>query len=249
MRIAVPITANTIKDIVQQIKQARQLGAHIIELRVDHIPNLTPDHLDQLRQQTSDIETILTIRSPQEGGHFDQDEEIRINLIQHALTLSFTYIDIELTTLEQNPELLRHPGNHDRRELLSGIPNEAKQKFLKNSKLILSYHNFNQTHPDDQLQAIITQMRQHNPHIYKLACKANSQDDTNRLLKLILDHPDLNTIIIGMGQHGTLTRILGPLLGGYLTFASIDNESTSAPGQINIAKLKSIYQSIQTLSS
>lgn len=51
----------------------------------------------------------------------------------------------------------------------------------------------------------------------------------------------LNTIIEDMGKLGKTTRIIGPILGGYLTFASVQNKVTALE-QIEINQLKKVYR-------
>jgi 3-dehydroquinate dehydratase/shikimate dehydrogenase len=45
-----------------------------------------------------------------------------------------------------------------------------------------------------------------------------------------------------MGERGEISRILSPLLGGFLTFGSLETGKESAPGQITAVKLKDIYR-------
>jgi 3-dehydroquinate dehydratase / shikimate dehydrogenase len=48
-------------------------------------------------------------------------------------------------------------------------------------------------------------------------------------------------IAIAMGNAGIATRILGPSRGGFLTYGSLDENSATAPGQVNARKLRSLY--------
>ena len=45
-----------------------------------------------------------------------------------------------------------------------------------------------------------------------------------------------------MGQFGVMSRILAPKFGGFLTFASLRDESSTAPGQITIDELLGLYR-------
>ena len=44
-----------------------------------------------------------------------------------------------------------------------------------------------------------------------------------------------------MGEEGKLTRILGVDFGSILTFSSMEGRS-SAPGQVDVVKLKKIWE-------
>src|SRR6185295_8004499 len=48
-------------------------------------------------------------------------------------------------------------------------------------------------------------------------------------------------IAIAMGNAGIATRILGPSRGAFLTYGSLDDDSATAPGQVNAHKLRSLY--------
>ena len=48
-------------------------------------------------------------------------------------------------------------------------------------------------------------------------------------------------IAIGMGNAGIATRILGPSRGAFLTYGALDDDSATAPGQVNAPKLRSLY--------
>jgi 3-dehydroquinate dehydratase/shikimate dehydrogenase len=49
-------------------------------------------------------------------------------------------------------------------------------------------------------------------------------------------------IAIAMGTPGLATRILGPSRGAFLTYASPDNEKTTAPGQVSAQELRELYR-------
>jgi 3-dehydroquinate dehydratase-1 len=51
-----------------------------------------------------------------------------------------------------------------------------------------------------------------------------------------------NTIGISMGDLGKYTRVVAPLFGSPLTFASVDVES--APGQLNINTTRNILKQL-----
>jgi shikimate dehydrogenase len=49
-------------------------------------------------------------------------------------------------------------------------------------------------------------------------------------------------IAIAMGAAGVVTRILAPSRGAFLTYASPENESATAPGQITARELRAVYR-------
>jgi 3-dehydroquinate dehydratase type I len=43
-----------------------------------------------------------------------------------------------------------------------------------------------------------------------------------------------------MGRRGKISRIMAPLLGSVITYASLDPEEASAPGQLTIEEMQTI---------
>src|SRR5262249_20797071 len=46
----------------------------------------------------------------------------------------------------------------------------------------------------------------------------------------------------GMGEFGLMTRVLGPKLGGFLTFTSLHETTVTAPGQPTVGELLDGYR-------
>jgi 3-dehydroquinate dehydratase-1 len=65
------------------------------------------------------------------------------------------------------------------------------------------------------------------------------------MLQLIKKFPSADIISFAMGAEGLLSRVMCPLAGGYLTYASIKEGSGSAPGQITVADMHSLYRMIE----
>jgi 3-dehydroquinate dehydratase/shikimate dehydrogenase len=74
-------------------------------------------------------------------------------------------------------------------------------------------------------------MQRENAFLYKIAVTANSSLDTLRLLCWAKEKP---VIAISMGPFGQLSRILEK----HITYASLDEESKTAPGQLTINELE-----------
>jgi 3-dehydroquinate dehydratase/shikimate dehydrogenase len=88
-------------------------------------------------------------------------------------------------------------------------------------QLIGSYHNFH-TIPHD-LDGLFQQMQ--NPHFthYKIAAYAHSTPDMLRLMRFAIRS---HATCIAMGEYGTPSRILGPVIGNAFNYASIEEEPT-----------------------
>jgi 3-dehydroquinate dehydratase type I len=73
---------------------------------------------------------------------------------------------------------------------------------------------------------------------------AISVHDNLAVLKLLGLFPWIDLISFAMGPVGALSRVLSPLAGGYLTYASMDETGGSAPGQMSVEALRKIYRMI-----
>lgn len=218
IRICTPVVGKTKQEFLNNLQKIQELS-DIIELRVDYLSNLSISDITDIRQHVSK-EAIFTCRDKNEGGHFDGTEQEQIELLQHAIGI-FEYVDIELKTLQ-------------------------KHEFERSgkTKIIVSYHNFKETPSYWDMQKIIYDMNQLKPDILKIATMVEKEYEVTKLYRLLTNKPHTEErIVIGMGTHGRMTRILGPLLGGYLTFASTEY-GESAPGQIDSRELQNMYNKL-----
>jgi len=73
---------------------------------------------------------------------------------------------------------------------------------------------------------------------------AQKFEDNLTVLQLIADFPQTKIVSFAMGPLGSVSRILCPLIGGYFTYASIEEGKESASGQVTIGDLKAIYEMV-----
>lgn len=113
-------------------------------------------------------------------------------------------------------------------------------------KTILSYHNYSLTPSDTELRSLTERIEGWGAHITKIATFCTIQRDALRLMSLLIDLREAGRkcIVLGMGKHGMITRVFGPLWGNEMSFAPLDVSQRSAPGQISIDKLDSIMQAL-----
>jgi len=201
--ICAPIVEKEPENVLQSAKKAIDLGADMVEFRIDAL-----EHQDDVQQLIIDIDfpLIATNRLKSEGGFFEGSEEERIAVLAKAAPYA-DIVDIELRTQEK-----------------------LQEKVLKASKsTIISYHNFQKTPSFEELLNVVKKEKEIGD-IAKFAVMPNTYEDTLTVLRVILEAQ--NTIGISMGEIGKYTRVVAPLLGSPITFASINKKS--APGQLNI---------------
>lgn len=202
----------------QHIHQA-QATAGGIELRIDYAKTLDLDAITTLRYECH-IPMIFTLRKKSQGGFYPQDETQRLQDILALCELNPDYIDLEY---DVSPLFIE--------ELTSRYPH---------IKLIRSYHNFEETPTD--LMAILQSMQHPCIHAYKLAMTAHSTLDALRLMQFVnTHHAHYRLTGIGMGEAGESTRILSSVVGNAMHYASVDASQTTAPGQLTLKELLTVY--------
>lgn len=109
-------------------------------------------------------------------------------------------------------------------------------------RVIVSHHDFNGV-PDD-LEQIYERLAATQARIVKIAVQANDITDCIRVFQLLdrASNEQRELIAIAMGNAGIATRILGPARGAFLTYGSLEDETATAPGQVNARALRSVYR-------
>lgn len=216
-RICAVVTGKTIEEFLRSLDQA-QKQVELVELRVDYLRELKLEMLEIIAKKVTKS-AILTCRKQNEGGLYTGSEEERLEILQKAISMGFDYVDVELSSIESDDIDLGE----------------------KRGKLIVSYHNFSKTPKKSELEKILERMNACGADIKKIAVMANSDEDEGLILEMIVQNSVKSELImIAMGDKGTKTRVLGPLLGGYLTYGSLEGVKT-APGQVSVERLKEIY--------
>ena len=156
---------------------------------------------------------IVTNRPEREGGRWTGDEARRIELLEEADRLGADFVDIELDALP-----------HFRRQ--------------GNARIIVSYHNFQETPAD--IEAIARRIEATDADIVKIATMATSLRDNLAIFR-VLRRAAKPTIAVTMGEHGHVSRVLGPKFGAFLVFASLEAGREAAPGQVPVADMLGLY--------
>lgn len=233
VNVVVPIMGTNTADLLEEAKKAAASQADVIEWRADHYTEIDSVSqfskcLTELRQVIGAKPLLFTFRTKEEGGV----SEISIREY-HELCLAVAesgnidWIDIELSRID-------FLGREFIQELkAAGV------------KVILSFHDFDQTPDDATLVYRIGMMNQFGADIGKIATMPNNLQDVLRLMGIISKARAFNQLplaVIGMGDLGKITRISGELTGSILTFAALEN--VSAPGQLPVAEIRSLLAAL-----
>jgi 3-dehydroquinate dehydratase-1 len=164
---------------------------------------------------------IACNRRAEEGGSWQGSESARIDELLSAIKLGAAVIDIELASPD-----------------VTSVIREVKGR----AECLLSYHDLRGTPPLDELKGIIEKQMGAGADICKVVTTARNIGDNIEILKLISCFSNKRVIAFAMGEAGYLSRVLSPLVGGYLTYASIEERKESAPGQISVREIQEIHR-------
>jgi len=186
------------------------------EIRLDK-SNLCLIDVQKIFSQKSKL--IATYRT-------DSQKNFRgMDLLLGAIEAGATYVDIDV-----------------------GANEDVKNALIKKARrhgcqVIVSYHNLERTPPEEELRKIIDRCFDQGADIAKIACLAQSAKDNVTILGLLSDERPL--VVIGMGQIGKITRIVGPILGSQFTYASLDEGKETAEGQMSYSRLSEIMERLK----
>lgn len=136
----------------------------------------------------------------------------------------FTLKEVDFKLLELSPDYVDLPSTTDSRTF-----EEIGRRFPRIQR-ICSYHNFKET---------TFPHLSHPAELYKIVGYAHSTIDALKMLRFVREHRCLG---LCMGEFGTVTRILAPLFGAPWTYAPIEPEQQTAPGQIFLEELAQTYR-------
>lgn len=209
MLVAVPLTD---REFDLRVKEAREKGADLVELRVDQFQRRELGFLEECVRKVKEegLGVILTVRSPEEGG---REVENRREVFEKIAPLC-DYADIELSS----------------RELIIPVRNAV---LRSGGRLIVSFHNFELTPPNWILREVMREGYRYGG-IPKVAVKANSYEDVARLL-CVGAKENYEKILIAMGNLGRVSRIAGYAFGSVITYASLGE--SLAPGQLPLEEV------------
>ena len=220
-KICVSIAATgDVSLLKEQADRAFSLGADFAEIRFDFVSrNRMQAAIDAVRGIRS--KAVFTLRSKDQGGKFAGSEQERIEWLKKLAEQKPMLLDVELDTIKENDELA---------------------DFLEKTPILVSWHDFQQTPPSDELADILSEMRIYSNYV-KVVTTAKSVEDSLRLLELYESTTGLHPVIFAMGDAGIVSRILCTIVGNApFTYTSL--EKAVAPGQLTVKQMRKLYDRI-----
>jgi len=217
VRICVAIKETSTAEAVEAAKRASR-WADLVEFRADYIRDLSIQSL--LDQKPCPV--LFTLRTREEGGEYSGPEHVRLDALVEAVRCGADFVDVEFPAF--------------RKELLARIPTR---------RVVLSHHNFEGT--PRSLESLAREMAASGAAVLKIVTTARTLTDNLTIFQLLefAKRNDLKICALAMGCKGVPSRVLGPLRGSWMAFASLPGGEPTAAGQIPADVLLERYRARQ----
>lgn len=204
---------NQNENVGQLIERVNQKHPDLVEFRLDKLRD--PKALEAVAKKKT-FPTIVTDKSTREP---EQSRELLLS----AADLGFEYVDIDLSTrsAKTTVEEVKSRGTH----------------------VIVSFHDLKGTPSKNELVKTLNSQTQLGGDICKIVTTALHPRDNLTILEFVANkNAKTRLVSFAMGSLGIPSRILSPLFGSEFTFAALDEESTTAQGQLSIDNLRAAWR-------
>jgi 3-dehydroquinate dehydratase type I len=199
---------------IKAIKAVEPL-VDLFEVRIDIIGDGWTEVAKKL-----DKPWIACNRLVEEGGKWQGNEARRIEKLLQAMELGAKIVDVEYNA-----------KNVD--NIISFIK--------KRATCLLSFHDFEKTPSLEILKHTVQMELKAGADICKVVTFAQSFEDNLTVLQLITEFPGKRIVAFAMGPQGMASRLLAPVAGAYFTYGAVEKGKESAPGQIPVVDMLSLY--------
>ncbi|XP_015875312.1 bifunctional 3-dehydroquinate dehydratase/shikimate dehydrogenase, chloroplastic isoform X2 [Ziziphus jujuba] len=218
--ICAPLTAQSVEQMVSDMRKAKAQGADLVEIRLDCIENFLPHKDLEIILRNKPLPVLIVFRPKRDGGLYESDEHTRFETLNLAKELGADYVDFEL-------------------KLASVLPGEQKMNHHCGSKIIVSYHVNGENLPKEDLGNIVARIQATGPDIIRLVIDAADITEIARVFHL-LSCSQVPLIAYCVGERGLISQILSPKFGGFIVYGSMDGNSL--PGLPTLDSLRKAYK-------
>jgi 3-dehydroquinate dehydratase type I len=212
-RICVSILPKTIPEALCLIEKAEEAHADLIEVRLDCLEN--PRGLADLAAHGK-VPKIATDRA-------SRTETEQRQMLLSAAKSGFEYVDVELSTPQ-----------------LGDLVKELK---AQGAKPIVSFHKFDGSLGISELNSILEREISSGATVCKIVTTAKRIEDNLTSLNFASTASSKAKLVcFCMGEFGMVSRLLSPLFGCFFTFASLEQGTETASGQMTIQEMKAAYK-------
>ncbi len=208
-KVCVSILPRSIGELRQLCERALELGAKLVELRLDGLQEQEMVEAARLAHDMG-LRRIVTLRPSWEGGFYAGDEQKRLELLARVST-DAEYVDLELKAIDANSRLV---------EGLRSV----------GIKVISSKHYFDEPPSGLELRRVVAEGLEA-ADIVKVINNPRRASEAMDVLALYSEASFRDRVIsFSMGERWCLTRVISVLLGAPFTYASLPGQPV-APGQ------------------
>jgi 3-dehydroquinate dehydratase type I len=214
--LCVPIKAKSLPDLKKLIKKAEK-RADLVEIWVDTLRPAAVRNKPVEVLALCKKPVIIVNKGKKERGGFAGSEKDRVGILESYLRAGASFVDVPIGT---NPRVLKSLIN-------------AKGK---ESKIILSYHDFRKTPSLDTMKKLRDRGFSLGADIVKIVAFAGKMEDNLEVFRLLDDSRKRRKPCIAfcMGKKGLVSRVLAPRHGSYIIYIALDSSHRTAPGQLTL---------------
>lgn len=205
------IAAPTVQDAIAEGRRAITRGSDLVEFRLDQVGDLSAPGIRRLAQRFG-RRAIATVRSEGQGGRRRRG---RTRWLELAATAGFGFLDVEVAT--------------DRPVLKTLLPSARA-----NRTEVIASHHFLEDRPPGKIREMLERCCRLGD-IGKVAVSSGSIRSALGLLDLARRFRRRRFILIGMGVHGAITRVLAAEMGIEIQYVRPDAAEGTAPGQLSLS--------------
>jgi 3-dehydroquinate dehydratase / shikimate dehydrogenase len=226
-KICVSIQAATAAEMLERAAQALK-DVKFLEFRLDSLQNPASalPRLKAFLAANPSVTAIGTCRRKPNGGHFVQSLSEEFEVLRKAARAGCKIIDLEVESAEEAAP--------------AQLEKFRAALHSAGASLLISFHDFSKTrHLDRAADRILSFAADY----IKVVSTAQTLSDNLAILRLIEDRAASSRVVgIAMGEEGLVSRVLSPREGATFTFASLEDGSETAPGQVSARTLRRLYR-------
>ena len=204
-------------------------GVDLLEWRMDRFARThSPDEMKSFCRalgETPRLPVIVTNRPVRQMGDFDGPEDLRLGMLEDAARCGADWVDLEHDTSRETVTRFRKAG----------------------ARVLLSWHDPTGTPPAKALRAKLEQMCAMGADALKIATLAGAPGDNLGVLELITlarGEFGIDLVAFCMGAAGKWSRPASLFVGSPWTYAQLEGQSATAPGQFLAAELRSLIKAL-----
>jgi 3-dehydroquinate dehydratase / shikimate dehydrogenase len=194
-----------------------------MEFRLDYLkqPVAALPKIHRFLETHQFVTAIATCRRAENGGKFKGSLAAQLETLNKAQAAGCQIVDVEMESA-----LKAKPG--------------AIASLRSRAGLIVSFHDFRGTR---HLEETLGKMRKVPADFYKVVTTATTLSDNVAMMKFLQTQSGAHTLIgLCMGEQGIISRVLSARAGSVFTFAAVNSDLKTAPGQISARDLRGTYR-------